>query len=204
MQTEQEKGLRQKKLHLKKTEQLKRRAECTLAKSKPKQQTQTSRATPFPDDTSSNSSKKFYTFCFLAISFALFAASGPPIVLHEITQAISESDIEQLEERIDYDQLRANVAIQLAQHIQNSDLPQKIEQLLEPSTLGSLAHSSDTSSAPPSLSYFLKNATYSIESVNKVKATVLNKEQIPSTFILRYSGFSWKLVNIILPENTSI
>ena len=73
MGTEQEKKLRQKESNLKKTEQLKRRAERTLSKSKPKQQVKTDHNSEnsYTDSNSRHSDKKLYFYCFLAISLAL-------------------------------------------------------------------------------------------------------------------------------------
>ncbi len=206
MGTEQEKKLRQKESNLKKTEQLKRRAERTLSKSKPKQQVKTDHNSEnsYTDSNSRHSDKKLYFYCFLAISLALIAASGPPLVLQDITQAAYESNSKRLEKRIDYDTLRANVASQLTGHVKGLPDQNMVDELMEPENFCKIVSSSDEMNSPPSMSYYLKNVRYSIESLNKVKATVMNGEKRQSTLILRFSGFSWKLVNIIIPENQTI
>lgn len=195
-------SVRQKELNRKKVAQLKKRAEKTLALSKPK--TVKASTTPdYADNPEKQSGTRLYLLCLLAISCVLLLGSGPPLIMNAIGQAAYEHDSKKLETKLDYAQLRQNALKRnvilksnfLAEDARSSFDSQFFYKLLAQST-------ADDSTAAPGFFYYVKNIQYSFESFNRVKATVTASSTSPSSFILERNGLTWKIIDIITPNDS--
>jgi len=155
-----------------------------------------------------------------------YVAAGPYLTISEIKTGIVESDSEKLSENIEFPTLRENVKEQLnAVMMKNAAAEMKdnsfaalaagfatkmvdgmVDSFLTPSGLAALMEgkkpskggaSRDTSL--PKKDDLFKNARFSYDSISKFSIWVPNDQEKEARFILIRDGFSWKLVNLVIP-----
>lgn len=157
-----------------------------------------------------------------------YVAAGPYLTVSAIKTGIVEQDAEKLSENIEFPTLRQNLKDQLnASVMKNAATELKdnpfaalaagfaskmvdglVESFVTPSGLAAIMegkkpskHSGTGNSTPPQKDDLFKDARFSYDSTSKFSIWVANDQGEEARFVLQRKGFSWKLVNLIIPLN---
>jgi len=167
---------------------------------------------------------------FVLIMVFGYVAAGPYLVIDEIKEGLTEENPDKLADNIDFVTLRNNLLDQLNESISkfasedSEDNPfAAFAASLASRYVGSVANSIVSPEglaaymqgrhpaieigqklAPPEKKNLLKNGRYSYDSVSEFSISVPNEQGDKATFVLRRKGFTWKLVNLILPVNEGL
>ncbi len=167
----------------------------------------------------------------ILVSIFGYVATGPFITFSSIKTGIVEKDSEKLSENIDFPALRQNIKEQFnASMIKNASeelegnflsiiavglaskfVDEVVDLLLTPSGLttfmeGKKSGKGDDKSITPTFKKdeLFKNVRYSYDSLSKFSIWVTNEMEEEIRFVLKREGFSWKLVNIVIPINEQL
>lgn len=171
-----------------------------------------------------SSNFRLYAGITLFIISVLFAASGPPHALTNISSAAYKNDTAKLKNNIDFPQLKENIKKQVNEQVQdtmNQELDGNIfaefaksiatsvtniavDKLISPESIGNLLRDNKKESEEPGFFYFVKEVKYSFHSPSVVIATIKNGDDKGTKMSLERQGISWKLVNIEIPNEIEI
>ena len=157
-----------------------------------------------------------------------YVAAGPYLTVSEIKTGIVEKDSEKLSENIEFPTLRQNMKEQFnAAMMKNAATELKnnpfaalaaglatkmvdgiVDSFVTPSGLAALMEGKKPSKGgnvgntpSPKKNDLFKNARYSYDSISKFSIWVPNDKGEETRFVLKRDGFSWKLVNLVVPMN---
>lgn len=171
-----------------------------------------------------SSNFRLYAIIVLFIASVLFAASGPPHALTNISSAAYKNDTAKLEQNIDFPKLKENIKEQVNEQVQDT-MDQEldgnifaefaksiatsvtdiaVDKLISPESIGNLLRENKTEVDKPGFFYFVKGVKYSFHSPSVVIATIKNGNDKGTEMSLERHGFSWKLVNITIPNDIAI
>ena len=165
-----------------------------------------------------------YVIIVLFVTSVLFAASGPPLALTNISSAAYKNDTAKLEENIDFPQLKRNIKQQVkeqvldimdqelsgniftefAKYLANSVTDIAVDEFISPESIGNLLRANKNRIDEPSFFYFVKEIKYNFHSPSVVIATIIRGDDKGTEMSLERQGFSWKLVNITIPDDIEI
>ena len=155
-----------------------------------------------------------------------YVAVGPYLTLSSIKDGIVENDSEKLSENIEFSALRQSIKEQLNVEIlknvttEMQDNPFAaigaafatkmvdglVDSFITPSGLAALMQGDKPNEqmkglgmAPVQKSDLFKNAKFSYDSTSTFSVRVPNDKGEEIRFVLRREGFSWKLVNLVIP-----
>jgi hypothetical protein len=157
-----------------------------------------------------------------------YVAAGPYLTISAIKTGIVENDSEKLSENIEFPTLRQNMKEQfnavmmknavtemednpfaaLAAGLATQMVDGIVDSFITPSGLAALMEGekpnegvaiSDTATPPPEKDELFKNARFSYDSMSKFSIWVPNDKGEEVRFVLKRVGFSWKLVNLVIP-----
>lgn len=155
-----------------------------------------------------------------------YVAAGPYLTVSAIKTGIAENDSEKLSENIEFPTLRQNMKEQfnaamlkntatemgdnpfavLATGFATKMVDGLVDSFVTPSGLAALMEGkkpskseSDVKTQPQKKDDLLKNARYSYDSMSKFSVWVPNDNGEEARFVLKRDGFSWKLVNLVIP-----
>jgi len=155
-----------------------------------------------------------------------YVAAGPYLTVSAIKTGIVENDSEKLYENIEFPTLRQNIKEQLnTTMMKNMDTEMKdnpfsafavdlvttmvdgmVDSFVTPSGLAALMESeklnegeNGSNTPPPKKDNLFKNARFSYDSMSKFSIWVPNDKGEEARFVLKREGFSWKLVNLVIP-----
>ena len=157
-----------------------------------------------------------------------YAAAGPYLTASAIKDGIENKDSEALSENIEFAQLRQNLKDQVNAQLvtkaadQAKDNPfaalltglatkltdSVIDSMVTPSGIAAIAsgekpaqsdQNTEVSQQPEKKELF-KNARHTFDSLSKFSTWVPNKENQEIRFVLKRDLFTWKLVNIVIPD----
>ncbi|ABC78003.1 DUF2939 domain-containing protein [Syntrophus aciditrophicus] len=171
--------------------------------------------------------KAAWIIIVLLIVIAGYVAAGPFLTAYSIRTALVEQDSEKLSDNIDFPALRQNVKDQFraimmkkaSTELQDNPFAAiatgfaakmadgVVDTVITPSGLASLmekktsksGHESESDSTSSKKEDLFKNARYSYDSFSKFSVWVPNDKGEELRFVLKREGFSWKLVNIVIP-----
>lgn len=155
-----------------------------------------------------------------------YVAAGPYLTVYAIKTGIVENDAEKLSENIEFPTLRQNMKEQLNASMMKSTATEMkdnpfaalavgfatkmvdgiVDSFVTPSGLSTLMEgkkpNNDGASGndpPQKKDDLFKNARFSYDSVSKFSIWVPNDKGEETRFVLKRDGFSWKLVNLVIP-----
>ena len=169
------------------------------------------------------------TVALLTVMGAAYVAGGPFITMHGIRSAIQQQDSEMLSEYVDFPVLRANLKDQfnaqftkeiaattkdnpfaaLGMMFASKMIDGMMDSMVTPTGIANLAagrkpaHPMDASKSEPGASQTepFKNARYAYDSLSRFSVWVKSDDGSETRMVLARQGFSWKLNNIIVPDN---
>lgn len=167
---------------------------------------------------------QLYIIVAIFISAVLLAASGPPHALTNISSAAYKNDTSKLEDNIDFPQLKENIKKQVniqvqdtldreldgniftefANYLTDSITEIAVDELISPASIGSLLRANKNGIDQPGFFYFVKEVKYSFHSPSVVIATIKQGKDKGTKMSLERQGFSWKLVNITIPDKIEL
>lgn len=157
-----------------------------------------------------------------------YVAAGPYLTISQIKTGIVEQDSEKLSDNIDFPALRQNLKDQLnavmmkkaatklkdnpfaalAAGFATKMVDGIVDSFVTPTGLASIMEGKKPSRSgtgdtkktnPPKKEDLFKNARFSYDSMSKFSIWVPNDKGQEVRFVLKRDGFSWKLVNLIVP-----
>lgn len=155
-----------------------------------------------------------------------YVAAGPYLTVSAIKIGIVEDDSEKLSENIEFPTLRQNIKEQFnAAMMKDAAMEMKdnpfaafaaglatkmvdgiVDSFVTPSGLAALMegkkpnkYGTGGNTPPPKKGDLFKNAKFSYDSMSKFSIWVPNDKGEDTRFVLKRDGFSWKLVNLVIP-----
>jgi hypothetical protein len=155
-----------------------------------------------------------------------YVAAGPYLTVSAIKTGIVENDSEKLSDNIEFPTLRQNMKEQLnTKMMKNMATEMKdnpfaafavglattmvdgiVDSFVTPSGLAALMEGkkpnkggNGSNTPPPKKDNLFKNARFSYDSMSKFSIWVPNDKGEEARFVLKREGFSWKLVNFVIP-----